>query len=334
MIILQRILEKNYFGSCGYVAMGMMLSYYDTFLDDNLIPEQYDVNSIGTSTDMNGRRNSPGIVRDRIYDKTGKEIGGEMSAAKYKAWVQSNKETSFHAKLISYGIARNYYSSEEENYCNTNFRKRYNILNDYLSDELNYSLDTDYTYYYYNAETAVSKSDEVRQFAIQKIREVYPVMLSIADNNENGHVVVAYDYDEELDELYCHFGWDAASTHVTIESQNYVRYKTALSISFYQEHSHTNNYAVIDGNDDASYYCYHSCKIDTHSNTNKHTYTYKYEKSTSDKHLAYCECGEYKEMKHSIDTSTITSSGVKRYGNCKYCYQTIILSSGYYPIVF
>ena len=59
-------LGMNYKGSCGYVAIGMLLSYYDSFLDDNIIPEQYDISSNGYDGDIITRRNSPGILRDII----------------------------------------------------------------------------------------------------------------------------------------------------------------------------------------------------------------------------------------------------------------------------
>lgn len=52
----------NYKGSCGYVAIGMILSYYDTFLDDSIIPEQYDMVSNGYDDNIILRRNSPGIL--------------------------------------------------------------------------------------------------------------------------------------------------------------------------------------------------------------------------------------------------------------------------------
>ena len=32
----------NFLGSCGYVGIDMLLSYYDTYLSDNIVPEQYD----------------------------------------------------------------------------------------------------------------------------------------------------------------------------------------------------------------------------------------------------------------------------------------------------
>ena len=32
---------ENVYGTCGYVAVGMLLSYYDTFHDNNIIPGDF-----------------------------------------------------------------------------------------------------------------------------------------------------------------------------------------------------------------------------------------------------------------------------------------------------
>ena len=36
---------NNSKGSCGYVALSMILSFYDTYWDDRVIPENYDQNA-------------------------------------------------------------------------------------------------------------------------------------------------------------------------------------------------------------------------------------------------------------------------------------------------
>lgn len=33
---------NNAFGTCSYVSLGMLLSFYDTYWDDSIIPEEYD----------------------------------------------------------------------------------------------------------------------------------------------------------------------------------------------------------------------------------------------------------------------------------------------------
>ena len=54
----------NTIGSCGYVAIDMLLCYYDTYLNDNIVPEQYDVPSESSCYNVICRRNSPGSMFD------------------------------------------------------------------------------------------------------------------------------------------------------------------------------------------------------------------------------------------------------------------------------
>ena len=56
----------NQYNSCGYVALGMLLSYYDSYLDDDIIDNGCDVVSEGNGTNMVERNNSPGIKNETI----------------------------------------------------------------------------------------------------------------------------------------------------------------------------------------------------------------------------------------------------------------------------
>ena len=37
-------IEENVVGTCGYIALGMLLTYYDTYWDDSLVSDSYIVN--------------------------------------------------------------------------------------------------------------------------------------------------------------------------------------------------------------------------------------------------------------------------------------------------
>lgn len=80
-------LGMNYQGSCGYVAIGMLLSYYDTYLCDDIIDDSYDSVSIGNDANIISRRNSPGIMKDIISNPNMPEL------AKYGSFllIISNK---------------------------------------------------------------------------------------------------------------------------------------------------------------------------------------------------------------------------------------------------
>lgn len=266
-------LGMNYKGSCGYVALGMLLSYYDTYLSDNIIPEQYDVTSNGTSTNMIIRRNSPGIQKDIICDPVNNSdaynYANRLNAIEYYAAVLSMANHSLHSKLITIGAARGYYNfSDNNNPCGTIYNERKNVLNDYLTDVIGMQENVDYQLVGMSGgELFPSLSNSVRNFTIQKILEGKPVVLSIG-KGDSGHVVIAYDYDASTDSIYCHMGWGANETRITPESEGFTRYKTALTIDWLdKDHQHSDNYGVFhisSGMPVVQYYCYDSPTIITH----------------------------------------------------------------------
>lgn len=94
---------KNVRDECGYVALGQILSYYDSYLDDDIIPEVYDVPSTGTGTNMVERNNSPGILNE-VLNYNGKDAYS-MSTDEFIAAINNRANVSLMAKLLSIGCA-------------------------------------------------------------------------------------------------------------------------------------------------------------------------------------------------------------------------------------
>lgn len=319
----------NYKGSCGYVAMAMLLSYYDSFLNDDIVPEQYDVASVGNTSDVISRRNSPGILRDII------DSASNSDADTYYSTIVSMSNVSLHGKLISIGASLGYYDFNDNKYpCSTNFNRRLAVLNYYLSNVINFD-GSQYSILSINHEQDFSNSDAVRKFAIEKVKSGIPVLLAIDGNG--GHVVVAYDYDESTDSLYCHFGWGANKTHVTPESEGFSIYKTALIINWNISHTHSNNFGVTTTENNVpttEYYCYDSSNIRTY-NAHIHSFIdhrcvvcYEYSQSShyyhepytwisNEKHRATCGCGKKALEGHAVSNGSFVGGG--RYATCLQC---------------
>ena len=83
----------NLRGSCGYVALAMILSYFDTVLNDKIIPENYDRPS-------NNFYASPGIGKDVPNADVNK-----WNYDQYKAFIDQKKNTYLHARFLD--IAHN-----------------------------------------------------------------------------------------------------------------------------------------------------------------------------------------------------------------------------------
>lgn len=244
---LRHNFDYNAKGSCGYIAISMILSYYDTFLHDYIVPESYDVSS------DNPRKSSPGTKRYEFEDVP--------SDRKYAKLLKKSIDDSLHSKLVEIGSELKYhdYSNFEEKLA-TSHKDTIKILEKYMHDVLHF----DNSYYTLveremdYAKDIRNQSKKIRDFAILLVKMGFPVILSIAPSDfSQGHTVIAYDYNEKYDKLYCHMGWDETTTHTTPEDIDFPIYKSALALKFNFPHTHTDNY-YYEINGKKYYYCYDS----------------------------------------------------------------------------
>ncbi|MCR5333236.1 MAG: C10 family peptidase [Bacilli bacterium] len=238
---------KNAKGSCGYVAVGMLLSYWDTYWDDSIIEERFDkvesTNDNSSIIDLE-QTDSPGITQEPS------NIWLNVSDAAYAQNVIDYAETYFQFKLMK--IGRNYYTHDLYDY-GMGYSKYISLFNGYLYDYMGF--------YYSDVEVEYTNSN-VRNATIQYIQSGIPVKLSIANNNGDGHAVVAYDYDEDDDKIYCNFGWGANSTHVALEDTEFEICKNVFALKFKNNHQHSNNYLYLDSNQNTHFLC--SCSSVLH----------------------------------------------------------------------
>lgn len=118
---------SNHMGICGYTAIGMFLSYFDTYWDDHFIPENYDsqISNVSSVTYASGKNyQSPGIndtltsslsidsIKEQIEksgitdDKT-IEYKEALDRAIMNVVVEQITENSFAGKLFSIALADN-----------------------------------------------------------------------------------------------------------------------------------------------------------------------------------------------------------------------------------
>lgn len=308
---------QNYKGSCGYVALGMLLSYYDTYLNDCIIPENYDVKSSGFDANIISRHNSPGILRDTIIEPNSNifklNYATNLDTHDYLAYMYSISEQSLHAKLITIGAERNYYNyADKKGACGTTSEQRKIVLKDYLYSELGFIEKDKYNIesiavgekYYREGTTIIIENDHVRQWTISKIQSGYPVLVG-ASGWGGSHAFIAYDYDAASDKIYCHMGWGANTTHVTNESKGFKNINSAMVIDFYLLHNHPQNYEVIstiDNKTTTTKYCI--CSDDIMS---IHEHSYIYTGRGEEMHQVYCPCGVRKSQNH-IYTHSYTNT--------------------------
>lgn len=233
----------NRFGTCAFVAMGMLLSFYDAYWDDSIVPSTYEVYAISSGDPINGSIDSPGSLSSLPL------IGNSNESNYLSTIVPQNDGVFLDMKLMT--LASDYqvdFDADTTSKTGLDYSGMYSLFQYYL-----------YTYRGFSpyelgliAETGAgagqARSESVRGFAIEKVSEGIPVLLSVGTDyasTTGRHAVIAYDYDEANDLLYCHMGWGPKATHVTIESFGYTSYNSAFSLAVRTQHSHSQKYRQV-----------------------------------------------------------------------------------------
>lgn len=247
----------NEMGSCGYVALGMLLSYYDTYWDDSFIAETYDKNAVLQTNNFTTSVSSPGInaehsLLDGITGNKDYDDGEDY----LDRIVEQNFSNFFHLKLIEIGNNLGYYDDslgrksaglEDSELLNLTEHYLYNIKEfneDQVKIESRILL----------SNPANSSDYEVRLFVEEKVKQGIPVLISMAQIEggavEKKHAMIAYDYDFDeatnTNKIYVHTGLknddNHAVTHIDITSTNYSIFTSAIALQPKTNHSHTYNY--------------------------------------------------------------------------------------------
>lgn len=336
---LQSNFGNNIAGTCGYVAVGMLLSYFDTYWDDNIVPEVYETNAtISSLSDYH--YNSPGAGESghststcgysidysdlySLFLHLGERHGDEL----FRGFPYV--DDTLHGELIARRI--NFSSIEDGDLRSIDPMVAEFLANDFLSSYSPNSLYTSNTYNDLWGETNATilqeKSNTTRERIISHVRQNIPVAVYVGSTTDwnDRHVAIAYDYDVNNDMLYFHMGGlSAASRYVSEATHNvYPKASTninASNIRYYYgdltffllgDHVHSNNFVL----DSGSAVC--SCQL------SDHTHMYSYSLFNESNHKKSCHCGYSTTEGHSY-----------RYENlkyvCRYCNK--IYSGGTPPI--
>lgn len=241
---------NNIYGSCSYVTIGMLLSFYDSYWSDLFISETYDIEPTSTfvsypSIDFSFPSfytESPGIAFEPMEDVQ------SLSLDDYLLYARSNSNTYFQCKLIT--LSQLYFGSAKfENEINPfgmTFADIFGFLSYYLYEYRNFT----------TSQVLIDSCDDtnlVRSYAINKIQSGVPVILRSQSSTLGGHAFIAYDYDEELDEIYVHTGWRDATigktlSHVSLSSTGFTTLCDAISLNVLMPSSFSYNYHSTTGN--------------------------------------------------------------------------------------
>lgn len=222
---------NNVFGSCGYVSIGMLLSFYDAYWDDSIVSNEYDVTSnFSTSHDIGADfylvpsdTTSPGIrfESSSLFD--------DYDIDDYLSYASSNQNTYFQFKLFE--LSKNCFNYISNNDLSLSSEDIYQLLDYYFHTYKNYSNTQIVVDLYANSNQTTLKKN-----VIANILSGIPSILTVKNPTTlDTHTVVAYDYDPSTTEIYVHTGWkdettNTALTHVSLSDLGYTQIVTRICL--------------------------------------------------------------------------------------------------------
>ena len=246
---LHENISNNSHGTCSYVTIGMLLSYYDSYWDDSFIPEEFDIESesyfktysSGDFSIQSFYAESPGILFEPSNEVE------SLSSADYLDYVKSKSNKYFQSKLISLSIS--YFGASKFDNNLNQFGMTFTDITGFLGYYL-------YNYCNFNTSEVIIDScndlDSVRSYAINKIKKGIPVLLRSESSSLGGHAFITYDYDEKTDEIYVHTGWrdenaNKTLSHVALSSTCFTNIIDAISLDVKMSSSISFNYRSNSG---------------------------------------------------------------------------------------
>ena len=187
----------NTHGTCSYVAISMLLSFYDTYFNDDFISDDYEMNTRVNNNFIPYDVESPGIKSESLEDVYG------LSAANYVNYIENNYEEYLQLKLIKEAkdLFGSYKFDTNSNLYGLSLQNEVDLLNDYLHYEVNV--------YGVNAFTMGSSYSQNALYdeIVYRVTQGEPVIVNANFAVFGRHAVVAYDYDETTGDIYFHSGW-------------------------------------------------------------------------------------------------------------------------------
>ena len=227
----------NSIGSCGYVSLIQALSYYDTFYNDNIIPEQYERNAGNKDSFAEAKLDSPGVKRQYYSGSVG---------ANYYNYCHSNMDEDLQCKLT---VIRNQITGTDEPSNSFygaiggwNYQTLLNNFYQEFNSDINITVvDTNY---------GMSANTSYEQRIKDIIDSGHPAVVHICDFNSDGevnraHSVVAYEYDEN--NIYANFGYSSSDNHQPLLGgpRNYTNIYRVIYLDFSMNPEvHSDNYIV------------------------------------------------------------------------------------------
>lgn len=209
----------NSHGTCSYVSISLLLSFFDSYWDDAFVSNTFQQNSFFDDTANYYQKvdmqpfdiESPGVISENNNEVQ------NLSLYDYQSFVLSNYNTYFQSFLIktSYDLFDRYCFENNANPYGMTLYEQTHLLSYYLTYKITPSNGAAYVTSCIN-----NIYNDIENFIVSRLVNGIPVLIN-TNTNVGPHTVVAYDYDSINQTIYVHSGWKDgngnALTHVSLE---------------------------------------------------------------------------------------------------------------------
>ena len=318
--------------TCGYTAMSMLLSYYDSYWrDDFIVP-------------VNGNDMDWDVAN---YNSHSDEIINTFDAnTEYSAWWNWYNDTNnpnresytsfsietqnlyFESYLLSLAREWNYHSETDDIYYLWYYTMQ-NILERYLYEERSFSpdqitvntmraLDVGDAQLFAMMEQQILNGNPVILYGCRFAEQEYPAG-SVVTDNVGAHFLIAYAVEGEGEDkdILLHTGWTGGE-YVSFKTTAYKYLNSIIWLEINEEnlpHQCTDAYRDIYTNTNI-------CACQVYGNTHPGHSTHNYSIANYDDtyHWLECTCGAYiSKVNHNLMYSYTDSFGDTHYEQCRDC---------------
>lgn len=199
---------RNYNGTCSVVSATMLLGYFDTFYNDNIIDEQYDLTISQNKNYCATFTQSPGY-------------GLDGSSA-----INSSVNNQFHDLMVEYAMP---FENPNEG---MHAKSQWKMIKSYLNDR-----NIQYDEYCCEGNALDSITNTPKNLIMDTIDQGIPVIANGAE-----HSSIAYGYDDEYVYVHTGLGTTARTSWSTYTNWSILYCPSAIRFEIEGSHVHSNNY--------------------------------------------------------------------------------------------
>ena len=310
-------------GSCGYVAAGMLLSFYDSYWNDGFILEDYDQMGILMPSSY-VVSTSPGTKQE--VDWTTKP-----EYTDYNDFIDDYASECLHLRLLQINRDKlgvcDQSSPNQKKYRSTNkpdkgeweiniyevkevIQRYFSLLpNDENSQKIKSNVTIGISANFDDNEPKTNEA--IFAEMIEKVISGTPVIyFGYSETTDEGHFMIAYDYNEATDEICFHTGWNT-TTSITNKNTDLFIYNTNTAILWFEINEETfsqncsYNYSY-NSSTTISAFCFCQVHSELPSHSDNHILLDSYD---SESHYQSCHCGETINVaNHNLVCSYLSST--------------------------